>query len=250
MAIGAKGLIAAACGLCIGTGSMAAPAFYSATDSGLLPFDLINTVPVSNAYQAALNSSALVDVSGTQDFEQVVAPNPGDDLTLGFGDVTATLKSANGSLKTGPQGLEGERRSLPGGNNFWDVTSTGTFEVTFSRLVSAFSFWGSDINEQPGSSLTLELLDASGNLVGSRISVNTGSGSPGTALFWGVIASDAKEFFQTVRFITNQVNGDRFGFDTFTVGAQDSVVNPTPEPASLALVGLALAGIAATRRRA
>jgi hypothetical protein len=202
------------------------------------------SLPVTNSAAAeAAFLSNLIGVS-TEDFEALAL---GDNFPIAvtFGPDVATLTGSNTIATTGILGVPLSGRFAISGSQYLNLGTLDapSFTLAFSSPQAAFGFYGTDIGDFTGQ-LAIKL-DG-----GAEIAIpHTNPDAPdGSALFWGVIDTDTP--FTTVEFVN--VGGgtfdDAFGFDDFTIGRVSQVV-PAPEPATLALFGLGLAGLGLARRR-
>jgi hypothetical protein len=66
-------------------------------------------------------------------------------------------------------------------------------------------------------------------------------------LYFGIIGTTGADQFTSVAFNTTLGEGDVFAFDNMTIGSLEQV--HIPEPGTLALLGIALAGMGLSRRR-
>ena len=195
--------------------------------------------PVSDAAQASFFSN-LTNI-GTDGFDAVA--NGTTNVPVNFANgITATL--TGGTI----QNFSSAGRFAISSPNYYK-TFSNTFAVNFSSPIAAFGFYGTDIGDF-GGQLTVTLTDLNNvqttltvpNLIGS------GGSQPenGSVLYYGFY--DTADTYSSITFGNSSGGNDGFGFDNFSVGTAGQV-HPTPEPGSLALLGLGLASLISLRKR-
>jgi hypothetical protein len=234
-----KNLISAVLGASLSLAAVSAYAthtVYFGEDLGAGEGTRLTSHPNADAARASFFSQ-LVGV-GTESLEGFADETSGP-LAISFpGFGTATL-GGTGYVNSVPTGTNGVGRYPISGDNYWE--GSGTFVINFSAPVAAFGFYGIDIGDY-GGQVTATLSGGSTEVYNIP---NTMYGSGGGVLYWGII--DTVDTFTSLTFGNTAGGTDYFGFDDFSVGGVGQV--HVPEPASLALMAIGLAGLAGLRRR-
>lgn len=266
-----KACLAAVTLLAVASLAQATPTYYFGNlpdAGGVFPTDT-NSPPL--AVQAAFNGA--VDVTLTETFESRAvgslngaAYTPKNQMeVLGAGNLLSqTLppglpNEIGAAVKSGAQ-ANGRFNTTGGAASGKWLETDWDFIITLATKVEAFAFFGTDFGDFDGN-LKIALYD--GNTLIDDNVFTDGNNNPleprgtgnvaqnGSLLFFGY--SSSVKFDKIVFDITQPAVGqlDYLGIDDLRVGNLKAVTNPTPEPGSLALAGLALfaAGWARRARR-
>lgn len=192
-----------------------------------------------------------------------VTPGTGPTLPINFAGsagqtIVSTLTGSTGQQVIGSDGA-GRFNTTEGGSQHWQVNSNvgGTFSISFSRAISAFGFYGTDIGDF-GGVLSLILTPWNGGPDETLIvrAETTEAAASGALLFYGF--ADINSEYRKITFVSTGTTNDQdyFGFDDLVVADKGQIRVPgtpgVPEPGSLALAGLALfaAGYARKAKKA
>jgi hypothetical protein len=239
----------AAAGALVAASASAAPIIFFGEDLGAGEGAVVAS-PNADAAQASFLATLINP--GIESFEGTaagtIAPfgiNFANGITANLTDAGEVVSLPDGT--TNGFGRYGVTDDADDDERYLDLGGgANAFALTFSAPVSAFGFFGIDIGDFDGqvTATTAGGLNQVFN-VGNSLNIEGGS-----VLFWGVV--DPANTFTSVSFGNTGSGADVFGFDDFTVGTAEQVVdpgpNPVPEPTTVLLLGAGLAAAGLRRR--
>jgi hypothetical protein len=226
-------------------------AFTTARASFELTLDSAGIQRETFGANAVVPGASLSVFGGTSTITQqrlIVPPTFPEDPPLDFG--------LRGSVKNTPAGGRFNTTGFGPGNQqpagaFWE--SDGVFSLNLGSRYQAFGFDATDFGDFDG---TVSMTMFNGSQQGMALTLQRPAGTApnsGSVLFYGFTSE--VEFDRIVFSISQPrpefVNTyDAVGFDQFTVGRlRSGETGNVPEPGTLALVALALAGVGFSRSR-
>lgn len=226
-------------------GAMAAPTTFSGIDNNGNPSIALANTPNSDAARNTFFSN-LVGV-GTETFETRSGSAP---LAINFGAAGTATLAGPGNVNTVTPGTTNTagRYSVASltSSRYWEASAgTGGIVINFSAPIAAFGFYGIDLGDF-GGTLTLALTDTLNTVTNLVVPMATPRRADGSVLYYGFY--DTVTQYKSVAFLSTSGAGDIFAFDNFSIGSIEQV-RPVPEPMSLAVFGLGLAGLGLARRR-